>query len=67
MYYELMIGINSNFIKKMHLKKYPNSMRGGGFGPPKKEKNSHFLKNSQPMGGRGDLERLGWFPNFYRF
>ena len=37
----------------------------GGLELQKKKKNSHFLKNSKPR--VGGLERLGWFPNCYRF
>ena len=41
-------------------------MREGGVWTfEKKKKNSQPSKRSQPKGGRGGLERLGWFPNFW--
>ena len=51
----------------MHFQQIPNSWEGGGgLDRQKKKKNSQFAIISQPRGGRGGLESLGWFPKFNR-
>ena len=57
--------IDKTFIKYMHFKKVPNSMREGS--GPSNKKNSQPSKRSQPKGGRGVWRGWDGFPSFSRF